>query len=367
MKTNSMWYLGLFILIYLFSCIFCTTILFILGVPITKYHWLIAMVNTIILMFLITQIKLRDFIKIFIVSILIIGLILLLSYGVYDFSWDGNTYHKTTIGMLKNGWNPVWLSFDDAAKLSGIVDQRDYPLWFDHYPKASWILSAVFYSMSDSIQTGKSYTMLSMIGMGLILYTLLLDTKYFKKYQALIIAFLSVVNCITLPQMQSFYNDGLLSVLLIGIVGVLTYAFFIDEGLYVRQVKFLIFIIINIALNLKFSAIIYFGIFCGMFYILQICFSQNKIKVFKEWTIFYVFTLITTFCITGATSYLRNGLQHNNPLFPMIGPGKIEIMDYNTPEIIKNISKTKQFLFSFLSKVNNNRDLNGIQAEIVLF
>ena len=28
--------------------------------------------------------------------------------NVYDLSEDGNTYHKTAIGSLKNGWNPFY-------------------------------------------------------------------------------------------------------------------------------------------------------------------------------------------------------------------------------------------------------------------
>ncbi len=35
---------------------------------------------------------------------------------IYDFTADGNTYHKLAIGSMKNGWNPAYEDSKDFKK-----------------------------------------------------------------------------------------------------------------------------------------------------------------------------------------------------------------------------------------------------------
>ena len=69
-----------------------------------------------------------------------------ISGKTYDLTIDGNSYHKTAIAFLKNGWNPFYEKSIDFQKNNDDVIQFEedskVDIWIEHYPKASWILAA---------------------------------------------------------------------------------------------------------------------------------------------------------------------------------------------------------------------------------
>lgn len=160
-KDNLLYQLGFSILIFLATVVWLSTFFFLLGVPIQPFTIPLAIIISFFFTAYIGRLTSKDAASLAIAMVATIFICALVSTYVYDFSFDGNTYHKTTIGMMKNGWNPVYESFENAAlTLKIIPDDYDWPIWYDHYPKASWIIGAAFYRLSGNIETGKCMNML---------------------------------------------------------------------------------------------------------------------------------------------------------------------------------------------------------------
>ena len=69
------------------------------------------------------------------VLFLLLALPLIYQY-TYDFSIDGNSYHKPAIAFLKEGWNPIYQNSSSFAKANDYLP-GGYNIWVDHYPKAT--------------------------------------------------------------------------------------------------------------------------------------------------------------------------------------------------------------------------------------
>lgn len=87
-----------------------------------------------------------------VIGILILFLSVIVCSGFYDWSYDGNTYHKSMIGALKYGWNPLYETFYDFAH-----DHLDFlstrtNTWYDAYPKGTEIWGARVYALTNHIE-----------------------------------------------------------------------------------------------------------------------------------------------------------------------------------------------------------------------
>ena len=122
----------------------------------------VSLVLSLILSLFIYLYLLEDKLKSKIISIIIAFVVLLISIivsgGIYDQSDDGNTYHKETIYMLKEGWNPVYDDYKEYAISKKI--SYNHQLWSEHYPKTTWILASSIYDITGNIETGKFYNIL---------------------------------------------------------------------------------------------------------------------------------------------------------------------------------------------------------------
>ena len=87
------------------------------------------------------------------VSILLLLFLTYISGRICDMSWDGNAYHKETIGLLGYHWNPFRESpgGNFAVHVLG-TDLEGMTLWTEAYPKAAEIFAASVY-----ILTGNSF------------------------------------------------------------------------------------------------------------------------------------------------------------------------------------------------------------------
>ena len=111
-KPNYLFFIAMFLLSFIFFNILVSSILFLLKQSITSINVIIAMILSILLMIYTLKkddnYKLKSFAITIAVPISIIIGTTFISGKVYDYSWDGNSYHKSTIGILSDGWNPVY-------------------------------------------------------------------------------------------------------------------------------------------------------------------------------------------------------------------------------------------------------------------
>ena len=279
-----------------------------------------------------------------------------LSGKTLDLTVDGNTYHKTAIGFIKNGWNPYRESMIDFQKTNNnvveISEDSRVDLWAEHYPKGSWIIAATMYQLTGNIESGKALTIILSIMLLIISYNLL--RKILDKKWSIIITILLSLNPILLSQIFSYYVDGLLGICFIVQLLLL---FMIDPTKKQNSMIWISLIsIISILSNLKFTGLMVSGIISIIFYIYWLI-SYHKEKQFKN-----NFKKITGLCILvyvialfliGSNSYIKNLIDHHNPLYPVIGEDKVDIITTMEPKSFNNKTKLEKFAISLFSETKN--------------
>lgn len=277
-----------------------------------------------------------------------------------DSTWDGNDYHKTAIGEMKDGWNPVWEKMIDFQNSSRnplySQDQKgqfnDYLTnWTDHYPKATWIFAANIYKATSSIESGKAITILSILMLFCFALSFLLG--YFNLNRSLIISSLLAFNPVVIPQLFNYYNDGIQGNFLILLILLLTIVVSRRPEYLKHRIIILSSIVAVIALtsNFKFTGLAYAGIISACYYIYFLV--RRDWKIVRDLTLAGLGALVIGLLIIGASSYIVNAYRNHNPLYPLAGEGKIDIMIAQQPASYGEKSGLHKFIANNLYATNN--------------
>ena len=371
-KYRSFFEIGFLLVLFLWGIVFISTVFYLLGIVTTGTTLLVVFIGCTIVAkkFLDKDKNFHDNITDLILFTGILLVSVLASGAVFDQSWDGNNYQKAIVGLLQYGWNPIYLTYDEAANLSGLFSITEWSTWFDAYPKASSIIAAVFYAATNNIETGKVYTLLSCVAGIFIVYAYL--NNYKKESNHVLNLFISMalfINPVSVSQCVTFYNDAFLwNLLFITFFACLHLTLDIERQ-YEKQSWVLIFLCIGLGFNIKFSALIYFALICGSFYFywLYRIFKHrlnNKREIIKKLTAFFCITVMFSLCILGSTSYVKNTIIHCNPVYTMIGPDKSEIIDAESPIILKSLSHVERFLVSLSAISSNDKSVDEFEFKI---
>lgn len=281
----------------------------------------------------------------------------------YDLTVDGNSYHKTAIGLMSDGWNPIYESSNNfnsntIGKLSELTrdNKSKIALWIDHYPKASYFIGTVIYSYTGNIESGKCITFLLDISLVLLLLSILEDK--IGKTKAIIISILVGLNPIVLSQIFTYYVDGLMGILF-GIELLLLSNTKIYEKKY--DINFIYLLCCcGIFVNLKYTGLLYSGLIAAIYYFYYIIKNkQNRLEIFKNMTIKFSIIFIIAIGFIGYSSYIKNTLDHHNPLYPIIGKDKVDIITMMYPDNYDNMNSFERFINSIYSKTENLSRNNG--------
>ena len=211
---------GLLVVTFLVITLITSSILFLFNGTITSISAVISILISWAIFFLVNikQSKIEAVLGL-ILGVIVFIVMIVVSQNILDFAHDSNWYHKAALGSLANGWNPVYDDFDEFAKNSelNIANMNYAAIFTQHYCKASWIVGANIYSLTDDIETGKSVNLL----MAYVLFVLTfhyLSKTYLKWWQALIVGGLIVYNPLTVSQIFTLYVDNLLYTALFGII-----------------------------------------------------------------------------------------------------------------------------------------------------
>lgn len=279
------------------------------------------------------------------------------SQNILDFAHDSNWYHKSALGSLANGWNPAYESFGEFANNSelNITNMNYAEIFTQHYCKASWIVGANIYCMTNDIETGKAVNLL----MAYVLFAFMfhyLSMTYLKWWQAIIVGVLSVYNPLTVSQVFTLYVDNLLYTCLIAIIVML---FGISDKKYELNEKikyFSLFCLVVFCVNIKFTGLAYAGVFCFLFYIIWSIYAIVKKEfkaVFIKNTVFYIITCSVAIFLVGYSTYVTNFINEGHPLYPLAGENKRDIMTGNQPNAFNKINGIQRLLVSVFSKTEN--------------
>ena len=290
-----------------------------------------------------------------------------LSCKTFDMTIDGNSYHKTAIAFIKNGWNPIYEKSTDFQKNNDNVVQFDenskIDIWIEHYPKASWIIAANYYNITNNIESGKCITIILMILMCILAYNVF--SLFLNKKYSFIISSLLALNPILLSQLFSYYIDGIMGMCFLMETLLLFLAIFCEKKSFDLWLS--ICSVLSIFVNLKFTGLLYSGIIAAVFYFYWIIKNKKEsdfLDNFKKLTLFFTIVFSVAIFFVGSNSYVLNTIQHHNPLYPLIGKDKQDIITEMQPKVFNEISTPQKFIWSLFSKTENVTYSSGKSPEL---
>ena len=354
---NVLKHSGIFLLLFLCLIVTGTTLLFFLHVGISRLHLIGFLLLSGVIYYFITRKKLdkKDFIKVIGIGLIVITLSTIVSTFTFDRSSDGNTYHKDAIGVLKEGFNPVYESSKDfIIKRDGNKKLTEYSIWTDHYAKANWIMAANFYSLTGNIESGKAMNFISLYSVFIIICTSLI--KIVDKKKAIIISLLTVINPLTAAQLLTYYNDQLVCLYLFLSIFMLIK---LDKDLNNKESWFIYILSFILLSNTKFNGLGYLLVFSFLFvckYLFKAIKEKEFLKVFKKLCMIFIPLFIVSFVVVGYPTYAKNTIDHHNPFFPLYDKNGEDIITAQEPKRFLKMNNVEKLFYGTFSKANNLRE-----------
>ncbi len=346
---------GYFFLLWFVVMLLGSTFFFFLSVSITPYHFILSFIVAGIIDYFFTRKESHwhFFLKKMVLCILLVSVSILISCLLFDRSSDGNTYHKDAIGVLKEGWNPVYESSKDWIEKREGDDKSltDYSIWIDHYAKANWIIASNFYAFTGNIESGKAMNFLSIYIVFSILFSFLQTKISWKK--AFLLSLAVVFNPITAAQLFTYYNDQLVCLYLFLAVFFLIR---IDDNRK-DQLSWYGYLLTFILLaNIKFNGLGYLLVFSFFFvcrYLYQAYRKKEFFPTFRKLCLFFIPLFIVSFLLAGYTTYVKNTLDHQNPFFPLYDENGEDIITQQQPKGFLKMNSFEKLWIATFSKANN--------------
>lgn len=332
-----------------------TALLFVLGVSMQWFYLPLSFVIGVLcsaLFWAEEKTSLRQAIYEILFCIILFAFFSFVSGLFVDVSWDGNAYHKLAVGLLKDGWNPLKQLSSDYSPEGAFSGQNS--LWVEAYCKATWIFGTSVYLLTENIESAKAYTQIGM------LCAFLITVYYLKKKGrgtvfCTIFSLAAAFSPVAVQQFDSFYVDGFLhSMLYILVIALLMGC---EEDVFdIRISAGLIAAAMIICGNIKFTGLLYGGIFCIAFFVMKSIFAAVEHP--KSWFAVrakrgaaFFFLAIVTILWAGNSSYLTNLLRHGTPCYPLTGKNPADIMTDNSP--FTEVNHLKNLFYSLFSRTDN--------------
>ena len=329
--------------------IFIPTILMPFGVSIHAWMFIISFLIAIgISLFLFPfSNSSSKWLGIFLFIVFISCSLLLLVYicsNLYVSGYDSNSYHKVAVGLLKSGWNPWTGSSHDFVMQNMSVN--DYPLttpakWIDHYAKGTWIFSSVMYAFFGNVECGKIYNILGVFASFIFVYCASYELSS-SKLVSLILGIVTALNPVSIAQLTEYYVDGFLYSIFFVLLCSLTKFALTPKFTTLKENILLWTLIISsmcILANIKITGLLYGGVFCIVTYAYHsykyFCMQKNiNVNVVLKNLLLFTSTAISSICIMGLHTYVRNTLDHGNPCYPIVGADKVDVLTSQIPETL---------------------------------
>lgn len=349
-----------FLLFLMTLILLITSLLFVVNVEITKFHLPVISIIAIIIYLLYKKKNLKTTVYAVLIGIIFFSLSTFAMGKIYDGTADGNTYHKLTIGALKNGWNPVYQDIADFNENKGnpfdILEDNVNVKWSNHYAMGTEEFGAVVYAFTGNIETSKVFNIL-WIYIGLfILYGLFKKMKI-NSLKSSLLALVLAINPISLTQIFNLYLDGVLSISLFTIIIIeIIKCLYNDND---KELNLILGMAIIWCCNVKFTGLAFAAIFCIVLYLYRHIrnFIKDK-KVFTEHlikeTLYYIVVVILALVVVGSSTYTKNFVTHGHPLYPLYGKGHVaNMVMMEMPDSMQEYSSLRIFLTSIFAKGEN--------------
>ena len=359
--------LGIMMLVFFFFLLAIPTTVFILGGKIGGWMLVVSVLASIAVVWLITG---KHFDRVFFISVVCFLFLLIVTVVFYSFvysgDYDGNTYHKMAIGLLKNGWNPIRESSQTFADRYFPIYIRVGSIYIDHYAKGPWIYGAVLYAFTNSVESGKVYNLWALICLFCLAFDYLQEKT--SGVKAFIISLLLCMSPVCMVQLFTYYEDGLLASFLYILVIALTQCVDGSSLHHGGQAKLTVFFAMTVLGNIKFTGLLYGGIFCVGYFVLLVfteyktqsdktAARSNSIKTFG----FFAAVAVSTILWLGFPAYVMNSIDHKNPVFPLAGEGKVDIMTGHLPRGLDVKTRFVKLFYTIFGELSN---MSGAAEEL---
>ena len=345
MKKDLMFYnISFSLLLGIFVIYFLSFIGFLFHISINLLYPYIGILTVLISIFFFSKkenLNIKETIYSYIFLIIPIFIFYFLSITIIDTTYDGREYHQASTILLKQGYNPVYDTAQDFFnKLYNI--KHTVPIWVENYPKCFEIIAANIFLFTEKIESGKIVNSLSSII--LFFYSYYIIKRYYNNKFNIFFAFLFVINPISIFQVMTFYSDVFIyNMFIIALIRII-------DIIKTQTLKpYLIFFISIILLtNIKYGGLVY-SIFLLLLLFILLIKQKISLKHFK--TVFIIsFILII---LSGINPYFTNIARGMNPIYPLAGKDKIDIISKNLPINFGNKSILYKFFMSTFSKSEN--------------
>lgn len=383
-KNYSVIFLSAFFLIsFVFFNVLISTVFFIFKISIQKVFVLLALVGSIMITTIFLSKKhllqdkkerLKNICISIIFPILIIVLSIFINGKIFDYTWDGNSYQKATTGMLAIGWNPLYQELEDfddnSEEKINIGDES--PIYINNYAKASNIFAANVYKLIGNIETGKSINTIVIVALFLFTFSFLL-----YKDKSIVFSIFFSICVITYPVICSQFLTNYIDILVYAFLYLTIFSFFIlEENEFVFSKKdnlLLFFMILTLAINIKFSLFGFVGMYClgyYIWYIYRVLKGDLDKNFFLNFTITSILSVVIGVFVIGLSVYPKNFMDHGNPFFPLMGNDNVDIMFANQPKEFTGKAPLQKFLISLFSKAEdifeNSKDVINLKIPFTI-
>jgi len=292
-----------------------------------------------------------DFLKQFLILLLIIMFSYIISISIWDVSWDGRWYHSAALVMYKNGWLPIYdkyITFADNYHL-----YRYSAFWVKCYTNFIEIIGANIYKITNLIESSKATNFIILSTIFMYSYSVLRKFKPEKKFISIIISLVILLNPVCIYQWFTNYID-----LHIYIAFTLLILTIIKIELQQNASKTDLFMFICSSLILamtKLTGCAYLFIII-LIYFINLFLLKKKVKKYIK-TVLFIGGLIF---LTGISPFYTNLRNYGHPFHPVFGKNKIDISSINTPYSFKEKNIAEKFFISTFSESLNSMERDNM-------
>jgi hypothetical protein len=367
--TNVYFLLGLgLVSLFAYNLIF-STIGFIRGYSISGWQFPVSIVMMLVTQYyaareLFTIKPFRVFLQTSGILVAILAVSIVFSSAFYDVSFDGQWYHQETVIRLKKGWNPYFKEFP-VPKIAGIPKKEDafcsgphvpptenpnadQPVIYikyvsvNYFAKGAEITWAAIYAMTGHIESAKALNVICLFASLFLCLSVLYKMGRWSAKKIWLLSLLLSLNPVTIYQLTSFCVDGLMYSMMLSLL-----ATFVLICLEKNKYVFFIFgLLIMIGVNIKFTSVVFTGLFCLGFFVFLLLKKQWILvrKVLIAGTISCLLGLV----FIGFHPYITNLITYNNPFH-----GLTETRNVNQtlkPEYFMDKNRFIEFFVSYSAR-----------------
>ena len=146
-----------------------------------------------------------DFLKQFLILLLIIMISCIISIYVWDSSSDGRSSHIATIILYKNGWLSIYHDFKDYAKFCNVHPTSAF--WGNSYLHFVEIIGANIYKITNLIESSKATNFIMLSAVFMYSFSVLKEFKPQSRFIPFIISLLIILNPICICQWFTNFID----------------------------------------------------------------------------------------------------------------------------------------------------------------